>query len=443
MIPSTYGARPPVLPTYGSTYGSAAASARALDAADGVIDGKHFGAPIAVGGVSTYGTPALPTTTLPTYGSTALPAYGSSYGTAANARALDAADGVIDGKYFGAPITTAAAPSTLAGATTSYRSPMATSYYGTGALARPPAIATTPGNALALDAADGVIDGKHFGSQITAAPTGYSTSLYGRAPLSAQSQSIYGRQQNVVVGEEIVNVPMRVPIVKTVAVPPPPPPLPVQVQIQYVDRPVPVPQYLPAPAPVVQEKVVDKIVEKIVVQRVYACSACGLDIEGEMLETTNGKYHRHCLIICAGCGNQILYNAFSAMGQQWHRECFLCGICGQNCADGYVVHNGKAVHQVCLEPPKPAVTPGMAAKRAIKAKTFEEAVRLDEKGGGEPDGKYHGITIECDDPRWEARARERGYDHEATWECSDERMAAHHGSGKSVVSKDGIVDGNV
>jgi hypothetical protein len=88
-------------------------SALALDAADGVIDGRYFGSPIVGGGapVGYAGPVNYP------YGSAiARPGFVAPRqhfgGQNAAARALDAADGVIDGRYFGRPVV-----STGAGAT--------------------------------------------------------------------------------------------------------------------------------------------------------------------------------------------------------------------------------------------------------------------------------------------------------------------------------------
>jgi len=57
-------------------------SALALDAADGVIDGRFFGRPI-VGGAHSFAAPVA---------------------TNAAAARLDAADGVMDGRFFGRPV---------------------------------------------------------------------------------------------------------------------------------------------------------------------------------------------------------------------------------------------------------------------------------------------------------------------------------------------------
>jgi hypothetical protein len=113
-----------------TTYGS---SALALDAADGVIDGKFYGSQI-VGQPGFVQQRSFVT--------------GPAYGATSSALALDAADGVIDGKFFGSQIVG------QPGFVQQQRSFVTGPTYGAAS------------SALALDAADGVIDGKFFGANI-------------------------------------------------------------------------------------------------------------------------------------------------------------------------------------------------------------------------------------------------------------------------------------
>eukprot|EP00670_Eutreptiella_braarudii_P004171 CAMPEP_0174300144 /NCGR_PEP_ID=MMETSP0809-20121228/58296_1 /TAXON_ID=73025 ORGANISM="Eutreptiella gymnastica-like, Strain CCMP1594" /NCGR_SAMPLE_ID=MMETSP0809 /ASSEMBLY_ACC=CAM_ASM_000658 /LENGTH=405 /DNA_ID=CAMNT_0015405685 /DNA_START=16 /DNA_END=1232 /DNA_ORIENTATION=- len=157
---SSYSRRGPAYSTYGS-------SSLALDAADGVVDGTFYGRPIAPSyGRPAYGAPAYGPS-LSTYGASTYrrPAYGPSA-----ALSLDAADGVIDGAYFGSPI-------------------MSSSY---GALVL---------RALVLRAAaDGVIDGAYFGSPIMSSsygpssygPSSYGPSSYGPSYAPAMPPRSYG-----------------------------------------------------------------------------------------------------------------------------------------------------------------------------------------------------------------------------------------------------------
>jgi hypothetical protein len=83
------------------------ASALALDAADGRIDGRYFGAQVAVGapaGVAGYGYGAPAGVTGYGYGA---PAGVAVAGSQSAALALDAADGRIDGRFYGAPVAAA------------------------------------------------------------------------------------------------------------------------------------------------------------------------------------------------------------------------------------------------------------------------------------------------------------------------------------------------
>jgi hypothetical protein len=162
----------------------AAATAAALDAADGVMDGRHFGRPIvqagapAFGGFTQFAQPAFAsygtTFAQPAFGGFAAPTYFG--GASQTAAALDAADGVIDGKHFGRPIVQAGAPSVygspfVSGASFGYGAPFGTTYGATtyGAPFAGSFVGGASSTAAALDAADGVIDGKHFGRPIVQA----------------------------------------------------------------------------------------------------------------------------------------------------------------------------------------------------------------------------------------------------------------------------------
>lgn len=191
-------------------------AARALDAADGVIDGRYYGRPIVQGGAPAYATAAPFATAVPAYapqfvGAQAFPAQFGGYATSAplirsavpsvipggNALALDAADGVIDGRYYGRPIVQGGAP-VVGGVSAFGAAPFAQApVYGGGAVlgggivnagyygapvVRSVPTATVGSSALALDAADGVIDGRYYGRPIVqgGAP---AASYFGGAPL--------------------------------------------------------------------------------------------------------------------------------------------------------------------------------------------------------------------------------------------------------------------
>eukprot|EP00667_Euglena_gracilis_P007520 EG_transcript_7596 len=113
-----------------------------LDAADGVIDGAHYGTPI-------YRKPES--------GAVVTPKYYVAHDPAQATR-LDAADGVLDGKYYGAQIYSRGG--TVASVTDCCTPEVNRSYV----------VARTPTDALRLDAADGVLDGAHYGAPIVSRP---------------------------------------------------------------------------------------------------------------------------------------------------------------------------------------------------------------------------------------------------------------------------------
>lgn len=114
------------------------------------------------------------------------------------ARALDAADGVIDGKFYGRPIIET---SGLDGSVTrryggytgsygsAYASPFGRYNYGSSVVTRAPYVSST---AAALDAADGVIDGKYFGRPIIET-SGYPVYRSAPYPASASVTRYAGR----------------------------------------------------------------------------------------------------------------------------------------------------------------------------------------------------------------------------------------------------------
>jgi len=135
-------------PTHETGYASPEMS---LAAADGVIDGRYFGRRI-LGGEYGPSTGVYP---------------GNSYSSVSRSHlspemALDAADGVIDGRYFGRRILGGEY-----GSSTGFHGPRYTSgsYWGAG-----PGDMWAHGypdyHAAMLDAADGVMDGKYFGRRI-------------------------------------------------------------------------------------------------------------------------------------------------------------------------------------------------------------------------------------------------------------------------------------
>uniref|UniRef100_A0A7S1IX18 Uncharacterized protein n=1 Tax=Eutreptiella gymnastica TaxID=73025 RepID=A0A7S1IX18_9EUGL len=167
--PSQY----PVTSSYGRPGQSSAALA--LDAADGVIDGQYFGAPIVEHRPSHMVDPRQASVVHSGY------ARGVESRSAA-AYALDAADGVIDGKFYGSQIVEGPP--------------------------RPREVVYASGRgypssrsaaAVALDAADGVIDGRYYGSPIVDGP-GYPTRREAVYPVGGKG---YSREPRVYTREYI------------------------------------------------------------------------------------------------------------------------------------------------------------------------------------------------------------------------------------------------
>eukprot|EP00995_Heteronema_vittatum_P007107 NODE_2243_length_811_cov_284.883202_g1544_i1.p1 GENE.NODE_2243_length_811_cov_284.883202_g1544_i1~~NODE_2243_length_811_cov_284.883202_g1544_i1.p1 ORF type:complete len:199 (-),score=87.76 NODE_2243_length_811_cov_284.883202_g1544_i1:147-743(-) len=185
-----------------------------LDAADGVIDGRHFGSQVVAGnGFATtagYSAPAFASrSVLPAYGSafpatsyaaaSAYPAttYGQTLPTTYGSHFGHTLPATTYGSHFGhtLPATTygshfpastyapTVAPTTFAApaayARPAFAAPVASygapAFSGYGASVLPSTYGSTLNSysagqaaALSLDAADGVIDGRHFGSQVVA-----------------------------------------------------------------------------------------------------------------------------------------------------------------------------------------------------------------------------------------------------------------------------------
>eukprot|EP01005_Ploeotia_sp_CARIB1_P000400 NODE_148_length_1339_cov_2101.957096_g144_i0.p1 GENE.NODE_148_length_1339_cov_2101.957096_g144_i0~~NODE_148_length_1339_cov_2101.957096_g144_i0.p1 ORF type:complete len:345 (+),score=134.08 NODE_148_length_1339_cov_2101.957096_g144_i0:61-1095(+) len=177
--------------------GGVGSNAMALDAADGVIDGKFFGRNIVQAGGYSGGLTGGYTSGLTSFGSPqviggGLTTFGAGVGS--NALSLDAADGRIDGKFFGRPIVQAGSPVV---STTPVVS------------ASPQIISTTPAftsgvssAALSLDAADGVIDGRCFGRPIVQA----SQPAFIQQPqiIQAQPQIIQAQPQIIQAQPQII-----------------------------------------------------------------------------------------------------------------------------------------------------------------------------------------------------------------------------------------------
>eukprot|EP00667_Euglena_gracilis_P014960 EG_transcript_15530 len=157
------------------------ATAARVDAADGVVDGTYFGRPIVEAGSvvrRVYGEPIVHTNVYPpsriehtsaaavvvdptnqAVVQTKAPAPTSASPhpvfRTATAAALDAADGVLDGRYFGRPILEAHGPPTRIAVAAGAVVPTVI-----------PRLPSSSRAVQALDAADGVLDGTYFGRPI-------------------------------------------------------------------------------------------------------------------------------------------------------------------------------------------------------------------------------------------------------------------------------------
>lgn len=187
----TYAAQSYAAPNY--AYGTVAApsqpAAYALDAADGVIDGRYFGSQVAVTRPTytapmTYAAPVSYAAPAPMAYSA--PTYAIGAPTQAAAYSLDAADGRIDGRYFGSQVAVTS-PSSC--------SPCNPTPYGA-MYTQPTATAPSQAAAFRLDASDGVIDGRYFGSPVAvthhhhqsyAAPT----TSYAASPITSYATAPY------------------------------------------------------------------------------------------------------------------------------------------------------------------------------------------------------------------------------------------------------------
>eukprot|EP00906_Rhabdomonas_costata_P034167 RCo048080 len=84
----------------------------------------------------------------------------------------------------------------------------------------------------------------------------------------------------------------------------------------------------------------------------FRCSLCGKAIADASFSTVEGRpCHSRCKPgePCAGCGQKLAGGVVTtALGQKWHPECFLCGICGKVIRDAnFSTHDGEQCHTSC------------------------------------------------------------------------------------------------
>eukprot|EP01012_Entosiphon_sulcatum_P029874 TRINITY_DN365_c0_g1_i1.p1 TRINITY_DN365_c0_g1~~TRINITY_DN365_c0_g1_i1.p1 ORF type:complete len:288 (-),score=44.72 TRINITY_DN365_c0_g1_i1:151-1014(-) len=148
-----------------TVYADAAPVVYADRYADGVIDGRFYGRRIVEAPARTVYASAAPVVYADRYDRyTAVP---TTYTRSASALELDAADGVIDGRYYGRQIVEAApARRYVTAAPVRYASDYGTRVVRSGGYYAPRVAHRGLTAAERLDAADGVIDGTYYGSRI-------------------------------------------------------------------------------------------------------------------------------------------------------------------------------------------------------------------------------------------------------------------------------------
>jgi len=112
------------------------------------------------------------------------------------------------------------------------------------------------------------------------------------------------------------------------------------------------------------------------------CAGCNRAItEGETVTQGSQKYHRQCYssdVQCESCSKVIFGQAVSALGKNWHPDCFVCH--GEGCkakiTDTFAESNGFPYCQKCASKPnvrRPAQQPQQsAAEREADAKRRAE-----------------------------------------------------------------------
>jgi len=61
---------------------------------------------------------------------------------------------------------------------------------------------------------------------------------------------------------------------------------------------------------------------------------------------------------CAGCGKKLVGQYQSAMGEKWHKECFVCTACAKPFNGGYAEKDGKPFCGDCVQKQQPAASSG-------------------------------------------------------------------------------------
>lgn len=91
----------------------------------------------------------------------------------------------------------------------------------------------------------------------------------------------------------------------------------------------------------------------------FACQAkdCGKSLRGVPYQEHDGMpYCKDCHCekfgsTCYGCGEKIRGGVMKAMGQTWHKECFVCGECRGKLEARFATRNGKPLCGSCNSSP--------------------------------------------------------------------------------------------
>jgi len=89
----------------------------------------------------------------------------------------------------------------------------------------------------------------------------------------------------------------------------------------------------------------------------FCCSKCGKPVAQSGFKTVDGAAVCPTCTggsnsgggFCAGCGQKLVGQFISAMGQKWHKNCFVCSSCQQPFAGGYAEKNGMPYCSNCIQ----------------------------------------------------------------------------------------------
>lgn len=329
-----------------SGYNAGQAAAFSLDAADGLVDGTYYGNRVLAGSGYATTQPSVPVSnfasTVPSSFTGTFPTTSSSVFPTTSLSSTFTAPSAFP------PIASSSSVFPTTGLSSTFTAP--TSFAG----------ATVPFTGAPTTTFGSTLGATTFGATSSLVPYSGGLSTFGSSVTSFGST--YGGYGNVrVIGEREVRI--RVPIFEQVPVP----------RVQVVDVPVHVnvPQIVYVEKPVYVDKPVEKIVyvdkpeEKIVYVDKPApprpapvappppqihCASCNQLVTNDLFEAEGRQWHRGCYVACAGC-QRFIERALliEAEGRSWHRDCYkICGSCGRTINDQPFKFGGKIYHKSCM-----------------------------------------------------------------------------------------------